>query len=190
MENLSAIWAWRGNSSRNLEAGDVRADGPPEAANFRRRLGLQIVKIEVTRSAIEPDQNHRLFARAALPCHAGGREGFGPKDVSQSQAGHPGHTQLDEAATAQAIAITRRIPPASMRRDIRRFLRSGRFCGQASQQRAVRRWAGVRFMQGAAGSKDVRHLHNSTLIYTDIQPGDSLSSARSISVVGRIVPTR
>ena len=57
--------ARRGCSSRDAHAGDRRGNGLVGAANFRRRLGLQVPGIEVTGPAAQQDKDARLLGGTA-----------------------------------------------------------------------------------------------------------------------------
>jgi hypothetical protein len=53
---------------RDFETGDVRSNGLELAANLGRRLGLQIVHIEVAWPAVQADHDDRLVRCIAGRC--------------------------------------------------------------------------------------------------------------------------
>src|SRR5688500_11180076 len=87
---------------RDFHSRHVRFDWAPQAAVFRRGLGLHVVRVHVPRPAVEPKQNdRRVFARLARR----GRGLFGAQDLRQANRAHPCHTQFQKAAAALAITV-------------------------------------------------------------------------------------
>src|SRR5262249_62201241 len=90
-----------GEKLADLDAGHVGADRLPETAVLGRCIGLEVVEIQVTGAAVEPDEDDGgvFFAGWSRGDRAGA------KDVGEREAGHAGHAELQEAAAAQAIAV-------------------------------------------------------------------------------------
>ena len=83
----------------NANAGNVRLNRAPRPAIFGRRVGLRIVRLHVTRPAVEPEEDHGFLA---APRRARGLE---PQPVRRREAEQSEKARLDRRAPRAAAAI-------------------------------------------------------------------------------------
>ena len=81
-----------GQQLTDLDAGDACPDRPEFAADLRRRVGLQVVHVEVRRPAGEDHHDHRLCGRPRA-------RGFRPQDLRQRQPAQRQAADLQAGAT-------------------------------------------------------------------------------------------
>ena len=93
----------------DLDPLDICADRLPDAADFGRGFGLEVVEVEVTGAAVEPEQDAAGVATGAVP---GGSRGvcsgvFRAEQFRQAHAAHACHPDLQKAAAGLTIAVLR-----------------------------------------------------------------------------------
>ena len=85
---LSLQWKQLGD----VHARNVRRDRIPNATVLRRSLRLHVVRVQVTRTTVKPDQDRRVVVAAA-------RRLLGSSHIAQTGRRHPRNTQLHKTAT-------------------------------------------------------------------------------------------
>jgi hypothetical protein len=86
-----------GQPFANVHAGHAGADGPEIAADLRGSVRLEIVHVDMTRTAFEPDHDHGL-ASALAPL------GLQSQEIGEGKPSHAQAAKLQEPASRKPVS--------------------------------------------------------------------------------------